>query len=137
MSLSLSIPSSANPNIFTLPPTTEKGRNATRRLYLWDLRLSSKYEKKSQGCKLLTFLRALHKSAVSTAILQRRGSRCGCLTRTCCPTTGVASPICDHHCLLNSRSARKPPPVPQFRGRKLMLRNENWKRGQNKAIKLK
>lgn len=136
MSLSVSIPLSTNPQISTPPPTTKKGPNATKRLYLWDFRLNSKYGKNSQGNKLLTFLTTLHKSVMSTEFLQWLSCCCGCLLCSLVAQKRCPSPICEHHHhlfeamgqghhVLNSKTARKLPPIAWTSGRKPTLRNEN------------
>lgn len=136
MSLSVSIPLSTNPQISTPPPTTEKGPNDTKRLYLWDFRLNSEYGKNSQGNKLLKSLTTLHKSMMSTEFLQWLSCCCGCLLCSLVSQKRCPSPVCEHchhlfeaegqdHHLLNSKTTRKLPPIPWMSGRKPTLKNEN------------
>lgn len=96
-SLSVFIPLSTNPQNSTLPPTTKKGPNATKRLCLWDFRLNSEHEKKSQGNKLLKFPTTPRKSVMSTEFLQWPSCCCGCLPCSLVSQNRDGQPNCEHH----------------------------------------
>lgn len=117
LSLSVSIPLSTNPQISTLPPTTKKGPNATKRLYLWDFILDDEDKKPEE---------------TSCWNLQQLSTNLQCPQNSCsdrvavvvaslavwCPRTEVASPSCEHHHhLLNSKSTRKLPPLSWLSGK--------------------